>query len=107
MLGAVTSFPVGSWRNVKAARVIVGRDARGIFAYTSVCTHSGCTVPAPASTAAGSTCPCHGSRYNAEGMVTGGPAARSLSNYEVIVCGGDVYLNMARTVAVGTRTAVA
>jgi hypothetical protein len=40
-------------------------------------------------------------------MVTGGPAARSLSNYEVIVCGGDVYLNMARTVAVGTRTAVA
>ncbi len=106
MLGALSSFPVGSWRNVKAARVIVGRDARGIFAYTSVCTHSGCTVPAPSTSTAGSTCPCHGSRYNAEGMVTGGPAPRSLDNYEVIVCGSDVYLNMSRVVAVGTRTAV-
>lgn len=105
MLGAVTSFPVGSWRNVKAARVIVGRDARGIFAYTSVCTHSGCTVPAPSAATSGSTCPCHGSQYNNDGMVTRGPAPRSLDNREVVVCGGDVYVT-SNTVPVGTRAPV-
>ena len=104
-LGAVSDFPVGSWRNVKAASVVVGRDARGLFAYTSVCTHNGCTVPAP-SAGAGSSCPCHGSTYNSEGMVTGGPAARSLDNYRVVVCGTDVYLQMSMVVPVGTRTAV-
>ena len=104
-LGAVSDFPVGSWRNVKAAAVIVGRDARGLFAYTSVCTHNGCTVPAPAP-GEGSACPCHGSRYNTEGMVTGGPAMRSLDNYRVVVCGTDVYLQMSMVVPVGTRTAV-
>jgi len=104
-LGAVSDFPVGSWRNVKAAAVIVGRDARGLFAYTSVCTHNGCTVPAPGA-GAGSTCPCHGSQYNSEGMVTGGPAMRSLDNYRVVVCGTDVYLQMSMVVPVGTRTAV-
>ena len=106
MIGALTSFPVGSWRNVKPANIIVGRDARGLFAYSSVCTHAGCTVPAPSSASSGSTCPCHGSRYDNDGMVTGGPAMRSLVNYELIVCGGNVFLNMARTVAVGTRTPV-
>ncbi len=105
-LGALTDFPAGSWRGVKGSRVIVGRDARGLFAYSSVCTHNGCTVPAPSAAGSGSTCPCHGSRYDNDGTVTGGPAARSLTNYRVAVCGGDVYLQMDMTVPVGTRTAV-
>jgi cytochrome b6-f complex iron-sulfur subunit len=105
-LGALTDFPMGSWRGVSAARVIVGRDARGLFAYSSVCTHAGCTVPAPASAASGSECPCHGSQYNADGMNTRGPTKRPLDNYRVVVCGGDVYLQMSMVVPIGTRTAV-
>jgi Rieske Fe-S protein len=105
-LGTVADFPMGSWRAVRTPNVIVGRDARGLFAYSAVCTHSGCTVPPPMSSTSGSTCPCHGSRFNNDGMVTGGPATRSLNNFRVVVCGGEVYLQPDMIVPIGTRTPV-
>lgn len=103
-LGTLIDFPEGSWRSVSKARVIVGRDERGLFAYTFVCTHNGCAVPAPTSRDSGSRCLCHGSRYDGEGMVTEGPATQSLANYRVFVCGGDVYVLPNRVVPLGTRT---
>jgi Rieske Fe-S protein len=104
-LGALADFPMGAWRSVAAARVIVGRDARGVFAYSSVCTHNGCTVPAP-SGGKPSSCPCHGSQFSGDGANVRGPASRPLANYRVVLCGADLFLQMSMEVPSGTRTAV-
>jgi Rieske Fe-S protein len=108
-VGAISSFPVGRWVSIATKRpgLILGRDARGIFAYSNQCTHMLCVVPEPTSAAANSRCPCHGSTFSSEGALVGGPAARPLDNYAVIVCEGVVYVDRTRVVPMGTRTPVA
>jgi Rieske Fe-S protein len=106
-VGPLSSFPAGRWVTVKKPGVILGRDARGIFAYTNSCTHEACIVPEPTSATTNSRCPCHRSLYNSDGAVIGGPALRSLENYAVILCEGDVYVDPTQVVPMGTRTSVA
>jgi Rieske Fe-S protein len=48
-------------------------------AVDGVCTHQGCTVTS--AEGAAFVCPCHGSRYDRSGHVTGGPAQASLRQY--------------------------
>lgn len=71
---ASKSFPGGD--------VIAVRDpdnADGVIALNSLCTHQGCTVDWAGSEFA---CPCHGSKFSADGAVTSGPATEPLSAYE-------------------------
>ncbi|HAZ14491.1 MAG TPA: hypothetical protein DCY86_17005 [Bdellovibrionales bacterium] len=51
-----------------------------------VCTHLGCTV---ARVATGFQCPCHGSQYDSEGVVVGGPAPQTLAWHTVKVLPGN------------------
>jgi Rieske Fe-S protein len=104
-MGPVSEVAAGSWRLYSMQRVVVARDAGGLFAYTAVCTHNGCTIGAP-DAMGNSTCPCHGSRYDGSGAVTGGPASRALVHYEVVVCNGDIYVRTMREVATTARTPV-
>jgi len=60
-----------------------------LAAYTLVCTHNGCTVNAPNKEGT-LVCPCHGSRYAADGKVTGGPARRDLPGIQLEVKEGKV-----------------
>lgn len=103
-VGPLTMFPTNSWTLLSAAHVVVGRDARGLFAYTSTCTHSGCTIGAP-DTRGASECPCHGSQYDGAGAVTRGPAAAPLVHYAVNVCAGRVRVDSGVIVPTSTRTA--
>ncbi len=50
--------------------VAVFRDAAGVFAISRVCTHLGCIIQP---SAAGFDCPCHGSKFKADGTLIGGP----------------------------------
>lgn len=59
--------------------VFVVRDSKGFFAMQPVCTHSGCD-PTFNATAATFDCRCHGSRFNIDGTVKMGPAARPLQH---------------------------
>jgi cytochrome b6-f complex iron-sulfur subunit len=54
------------------------------YAMQPICTHLGCTVAWQAEQNQ-FVCPCHGSRYDAEGRVTHGPAPRSLPLVTVVV----------------------
>ncbi|NJN95628.1 MAG: ubiquinol-cytochrome c reductase iron-sulfur subunit [Anaerolineales bacterium] len=75
IVGSPSDFPVGILTPLADGPVFIGRDERGLFALSAVCTHLGCTV---ARNEAGLTCPCHGSRFAADGANLTGPAARPL-----------------------------
>lgn len=66
----------------------VGRDAQGVYAYSSVCTHSGGAVGAP--DAAGvSKCCLHGSKFDRNGDLVKGivPGQDDLPHYQVRIEG--------------------
>lgn len=69
--------------------VALFRNDEGVYAVSTVCTHLGCIVkPAPD----GFHCPCHGSRFAADGTVTKGPAPQPLPWLAVSKTGIGVYL---------------
>jgi cytochrome b6-f complex iron-sulfur subunit len=51
-----------------------------VAAISLVCTHLGCTVNRVET---GFQCPCHGSQYDTDGMVVGGPAPKTLPWLEI------------------------
>jgi len=64
----------------------------GLMAYYWKCTHLGCTVPW--NQAEGQfRCPCHGSLFNRQGLVVGGPAPKPLQTMEIKVQGDNVIVN--------------
>ena len=64
--------------------VCIGRDSKGIYAMTLTCTHMGCNIGTQGTvTPQGLHCNCHGSRYDANGNVLGGPAPASLQHFAV------------------------
>ncbi len=79
-IGKPENFPEGTFRKIDEKNVFIFSDDDGIFAISSVCTHLGCIV---AKEDWGFQCPCHGSQYNLDGKVTGGPAPRPLEWYEI------------------------
>jgi Rieske Fe-S protein len=59
---------------------LVSRTSASAFsAVEAVCTHEGCTVNGTDGSIY--VCPCHGSRYDRNGKVVGGPATASLRQY--------------------------
>ncbi len=90
-LAPVARIPANGGVILPGPKVVLVKDAQGeVHGLSAVCTHLGCTV--------GSinhgviTCPCHGSRFNAQtGAVIQGPASRPLPAVPVTVRGGAVY----------------
>lgn len=69
--------------------VVLVRDAEGVYAVSRVCTHLGCIVQPSAS---GFDCPCHGSRFSADGSVLQGPAPKPLRWLAVTSLGGGSFV---------------
>ncbi len=83
--------------------VAVFRDEQGLYAISRVCTHLGCIIkPTPE----GFACPCHGSRFDRDGLVTKGPAPRPLQWLEVKLQSGALYVDEGKTVPSGTKLKV-
>jgi cytochrome b6-f complex iron-sulfur subunit len=61
-------------------RLFVVRAATRFHVISAVCTHLGCTVQWRGTEF---DCPCHGSRFDANGNVLGGPAPRPLPWFEL------------------------
>ena len=57
-------------------KVVLRRQSeKQVAAISLVCTHLGCTVNRVET---GFLCPCHGSQYDSDGLVVGGPAPKTL-----------------------------
>jgi cytochrome b6-f complex iron-sulfur subunit len=104
-IGRPDRFPRGSTQTIADRNVLVQHDARGIRALSLVCTHLGCITHAEAE--GGFTCPCHGSRFDAQGRVTAGPAPSRLRYLEVSLApNGDLMVDAERNVDAEARLAV-
>lgn len=65
-----------------ASEVIVNRRADGsVRAFAARCTHLGCRLERVVDGVI--VCPCHGSRFHADGRVAAGPAAHPLAELRV------------------------
>ena len=81
-IGTVAEIPLGTLLVLVEQKLYVAHTAQGIFAMSSVCTHLGCMTRFDAEKNTIS-CPCHGSKFDAAGTVTGGPAPRPLDRKQI------------------------
>ena len=81
--------------------VALFKDAEGVFAISTVCTHLGCIVKREAD---GFHCPCHGSRFAPDGSVAKGPAPAPLKWLAVSKSGSGTYIiDEGKNVPAGTK----
>lgn len=105
-VGPVTMFAVGTWTLLRMRGLIIGRDARGLFAYSALCTHQGCVVNSVDAMTGVSICTCHSSRFDGQGQPTAGPAREPLPFYPVRVCAGNVVVDQSGFATENERTPV-
>ena len=87
-------FPVGSTMNFQAADgspAVLFRTSAGVFAYSAICTHQGCTVSYDSSQHL-LICPCHGAAYDPtkSAAVVSGPAPTPLAPIKVAIKGNNI-----------------
>ena len=101
-VGLPERFPDGL-TFVAEQRLFVARTGKRFRVVSAVCTHLGCTVHAEAILRPDPTdpdtrratqfyqlsCPCHGSRYNADGSNISGPAPRALAAFRLTLAPDD------------------
>lgn len=92
VLAATSDIPVGGCTVFSEQKCVVTQPSEGTFkAFTSVCTHQGCTVSASSDGVI--PCGCHGSEFSIEdGSVLQGPATSALSEVAITVDGDNITL---------------
>lgn len=99
-VGRPDALPLGTRLPLGRQRVTIVRTDAGVAAISNTCTHLGCVV---STTEVGFDCPCHGSRFDPDGGVLGGPAPRPLSWFRCSLSpGGEVEVDTAEAVSPGT-----
>ena len=100
LIGRPEDYPSGARVAIDAKRVCIVRDGSRVAAISTTCTHLGCIV-APSAT--GFQCPCHGSQFDADGNVTGGPAPKPLAWYQVsFTPSGELEVDKDQEIETGT-----
>jgi thiosulfate dehydrogenase [quinone] large subunit len=92
----LASIKVGGTHNFVAsngAPSVLFRTQKGVFAYSAICTHEGCTVNYSAASKT-LKCPCHQAEFdpNKSGQVVNGPAKTPLGKVKVAIQGTWVVL---------------
>jgi Rieske Fe-S protein len=84
-------------------RVVIGRLADDVFAFTAICTHDGCDVTDWLSDEHVLSCPCHYSKFDPKdgGRVKDGPAPRALPQLPLKVVDGQLVVAAPFTSRVG------
>ena len=90
----LSAFAVGSTMNFQAtdgSPAILFRTKAGVFAYSAVCTHQGCTVTYSSSSHL-IECPCHGGQFDPSqgAAVVAGPPPTPLAKIKVSIQGSQI-----------------
>jgi nitrite reductase/ring-hydroxylating ferredoxin subunit/uncharacterized membrane protein len=79
--------------HINGQRIVIGRCADGIMAFSDHCTHRGGSLSDGALVGCTVQCPWHGSQFDVHtGRVVSGPAQHKIEMYEAEVRGGEVYV---------------
>lgn len=79
-IGSAYDYPYNSRTVLPYIPAVIIHDKNGFQAVSLECTHLGCMVEARNF---GFECPCHGSRFDLDGVMLKGPAARDLRRLRV------------------------
>ncbi|MCA1825733.1 MAG: ubiquinol-cytochrome c reductase iron-sulfur subunit [Myxococcales bacterium] len=103
--GNEADVATGTLRAVPRKGVAIGRDARGIYAVSLICTHAGCDMSQDGAVSSGSIqCFCHGSVFDGQGNVLRGPARDPLPHLVVTAdASGELTIHGDQTTAADTR----
>ena len=85
-LGLAADYPLNSRTLLSNIPAVLLHTESGFSALSLICTHLGCMVEQKDGIFA---CPCHGSRFDVNGKVTHGPAAKHLQSLRVEVTAED------------------
>ncbi|HWR83913.1 MAG TPA: ubiquinol-cytochrome c reductase iron-sulfur subunit [Candidatus Deferrimicrobium sp.] len=89
---------VGTVIALPKQKVYVVHKPEGFIAFSTVCTHLGCmTRYEPENNRI--FCPCHGSQYTTEGIVTAGPAPKALPRLELTLEKGFLVVDTRKQVS--------
>lgn len=106
--GSPSTYAANGLYSVPRTAVIIGRDAGGLYAMTSLCTHLQCDLNAFGTFGpTGVHCGCHGSEFDLVGNATHGPASSPLRHYQLrLECDGSLRVDVATVVAQDVRLAI-
>ncbi len=93
-IAKLADFPIGSTKAFAAADgtpSVLFRTKAGVFAYSRICTHQGCTVGYDAKSNL-LICPCHGAQFDPtkDGTAISGPTKIALPKIQVAIKGTDI-----------------
>jgi len=80
--GSPDLYPVHSVTFLQDQQVYIVRVPEGFYAVSAVCTHLGCVTQWKPE-AGMIACPCHGSKFQADGTKIDGPAPRPLPHFAI------------------------
>ena len=104
-IGKAEDYPIGAEKVFEDKKFVVRRDTEGLYAISLICTHLGCVVSKQANKFA---CPCHGSKFDAVGKVTVGPAPKPLPWLKIFqLPDGKLVVNAMKQVPMGTKFMIA
>ncbi len=97
--GVPANFPEGA-TFLEQKHVFIVREQNAFYAISAVCTHLGCTVKLVTINNREFHCPCHGSKYRADGTNFAGPAPRPLAWHQLQVSpdDGQLIVDLGQTV---------
>ena len=100
MIGRPGDYPPGARVAIDTQRICVVREGSRVAAISTTCTHLGCIVGLSDT---GFACPCHGSRFDQDGNVTGGPAPAPLQWFKISLApNGELEVDKGLVVPSGT-----
>jgi cytochrome b6-f complex iron-sulfur subunit len=79
-IGPAAHYPSGSRTLLPQASAVLISAKAGFVVLSLVCPHLGCIVEP---SEGGYACPCHGSRFNADGSIRNGPASQPMRALKV------------------------
>ncbi|MBP6003885.1 MAG: Rieske (2Fe-2S) protein [Pyrinomonadaceae bacterium] len=98
-IGTPDEFPPGTRIALGTQKVAIIREGDKMAAISITCTHLGCIVGVADT---GFACPCHGSRFDQDGNVTGGPAPKPLPWFELTLApNGELEVDKGKEIAAG------
>ena len=104
LAGKPEEYAPGTRIALESRRICIVREGDRIAAISTTCTHLGCIIGLSDT---GFACPCHGSRFDQDGNVTGGPAPRPLPWYKISLApNGEIEVDKDTEVAPGSYLSV-